>query len=505
MSQSNRQSQPGQARTAAAAPAALPPETVPGLQRLWQSGRYAELAEATAKALTLAPETADLWRLMAAAGQGLGRPEITETAARTLIRLRPDLAEGWINLGTALRAQGQLGAAREALERALALAPRDADAAYNLGNLHRETGDAPAAIALYRRALERRPDFLPARINLVATLRETGAAEAAVLEARAALDLAPGRADLWDMLGATLQETGDFTAAHNCHARALSVAPASADTRWNLALCALALGDFAHGWADYEARWAARDFPSRPYTGPLPRWTGDPSARLLVWAEQGIGDEIMFGSVLTELSRHCLAMTVTLDPRLLSLFARTLPPDVTLLASNAPREDHAFDAQIALGSACAMLRPDAAAFAPSAPGWLAADPIRTAELRGARPRIGLSWHSRNPLRGAARSIAPEQLIASLPADAELIDLQYDCPDETRAAIQRTTGRTLLRPGGIDPRADLDGLAALIAGCDAVVSVDNSTVHLAGALGVPTHVLLPRGADWRWGTDPGRTL
>ncbi|MBD3788028.1 MAG: hypothetical protein IE922_13860 [Sphingomonadales bacterium] len=68
-----------------------------------------------------------------------------------------------------------------------------------------------------------------------------------------------------------------------------------------------------------------------------------------------------------------------------------------------------------------------------------------------------------------------------------------------------SGRTLLPPAGLDARTDLDGLAALIAGCAAVVSVDNSTVHLAGALGVPTHVLLPRGADWRWGTAPARTL
>jgi len=480
---------------------------VAALARLWRAGRFAELAEAATEALSRHPGVPDLWRLLAAAGQGLGQPEITAAAAQMLIRLCPDRAEGWINLGTALRAQGETTAARRALEQARALAPEDADAAYNLGNLLRETGEPAAAVAQYRAALAARPDFLPALINLAVAERATGAAEAAVTTARAALALAPERADLHIGLGAALMDCGDFAAARACLDTALAQAPEHAEARWNRALCALALGDFPAGWRDFAARWQVPGFPSRPYCGPLPRWDGNPDARLLVWAEQGIGDEILFAAVLAELAPRCATLTVSLDPRLMPLFARSLPPKIRLIATGTPPDPRDHDAQIALGSACGWLRPDPSSFGATAPGWLYADPARTAALRPAsgRGRIGVSWHSRNPQRGTARSVAPERLIAALPPEAELVDLQYDSTAAGREAIARATGRPLLRPGGIDARADLDSLAALIAGCDCVVSVDNSTVHLAGALGVPTHVLLPRGADWRWGTDPARTL
>lgn len=480
---------------------------VAALARLWRAGRFAELAEAATEALSRHPGVPDLWRLLAAAGQGLGQPEITAAAAQMLIRLCPDRAEGWINLGTALRAQGETRAARRALEQARALAPEDADAAYNLGNLLRETGEPAAAVTQYRAALAARPDFLPALVNLAVAERASGLAEAAVITARAALGQAPDRADLRIGLGAALMDCGDFAAARDLHDTALAQAPDHAEARWNRALCALALGDFSTGWHDYEARWRVPRFPSRPYCGPLPRWDGNPDARLLVWAEQGIGDEILFASVLAELAPRCATLTVSLDPRLIPLFSRSLPPQIRLIARNTPPDEGDHDAQIALGSACGHLRPDPSSFGATAPGWLRADPARIAALRPApgRQRIGVSWLSHNPQRGIARSIAPERLIAALPPEAELIDLQYDATEETRAAISAATGRTLLRPRGIDARGDLDGLAALIAGCDAVVSIDNSTVHLAGALGVPTHVLLPRGADWRWGTDPARTL
>ena len=83
-------------------------------------------------------------------------------------------------------------------------------------------------------------------------------------------------------------------------------------------------------------------------------------------------------------------------------------------------------------------------------------------------------------------------------------LQYDADAEECAAISRLAGRPLWRAGNVDAKADLDKLASLISSLDLVISTDNTTVHIAGAVGTPCWVMLPVGCDWRWGGAGDRT-
>ena len=241
----------------------------------------------------------------------------------------------------------------------------------------------------------------------------------------------------------------------------------------------------------------------RPFT--QPRWQGEKlNGSLLVWGEQGIGDEILHAANLGPLSEAVPAVVWESDPRLVSLLARSYPR-VRFAARQTPpvalTADPAITAQIPAGSLALHVA------APQRP-YLKGDPVRTRELRarlltpGKSRLIGISWISKNAAFGALKTCALADLArlwqAAGPA-AQFVDLQYG---DTRA--ERTAaGLDLAHLDDLDLTHDIDGLAALVAACDNVVTVSNTTAHLAGALGIPVKVLVSTGSGklWYWGHGP----
>ena len=117
-----------------------------------------------------------------------------------------------------------------------------------------------------------------------------------------------------------------------------------------------------------------------------------------------------------------------------------------------------------------------------------------------RPVVGLSWFSEAQIVGEARSIDLVEVVKEIPDDLFLVSLQYGTTPDDLKRVRKELGRDIYQLPSLDYFNDLDGLAALISVCDRVVSVDNVTVHLAGALGKRCDILLPYFADWRWGDD-----
>ncbi len=196
------------------------------------------------------------------------------------------------------------------------------------------------------------------------------------------------------------------------------------------------------------------------------------------------------------------------EPRLVPLLARSFP-QITVIARSDPPAPQAARAatQIAAGSLGQYLRAEAAAF-PRRDHYLRADTARAREFRarllGADKTslIGISWVSKNRAFGARKTCAlkeMEPLWQAAGADTRFVDLQYGDTAAERAAA----GLDLAHLPDLDLTHDIDGLAALIAACDMVITVSNTTAHLAGALGVPTCVLIAKGSGrlWYWGPSP----
>ncbi|MFZ5723007.1 MAG: hypothetical protein ACOY33_05040 [Pseudomonadota bacterium] len=271
-------------------------------------------------------------------------------------------------------------------------------------------------------------------------------------------------------------------------------------------------GDYATGFDYMHYRWAVAMEPPKSSLLACPAWDGQRfDGTLLVAAEQGLGDEILSSSVFEELVRIGQPSLIDCEPRLLPLLRRSFPAlefcdrksDMLVQRSREPAT-RKIDA-MELGR---FFRRDIARM-PERNAWLVADPQRTAEWRSwlaehfpDRRAVGVSWRSTRHLIGDSKSIPVTDLRELLghPGFA-CINLQYGDTGTDRAQLQ-ATGLSLHQPPGLDLTGDIDGLCALIAALDAVVTCSNTTAHLAGALGIPTRVMLPGGRYvlWYWGHD-----
>jgi len=375
--------------------------------------------------------------------------------------------------GTILADLGRAAAALDAFCVSASLAPAHPAAFYHRANLLRDLGEVDAAAADFATAIRLDPRHSPSIVNFANLLDELGRHS----EAQALFDQMAGMPGLRDAL----------QPGRGKQALAL----------WNKSLSKLTQRDFANGWALYETRWQEPSFTSFRLSTVKPQWNiARRSDTVLAWGEQGIGDEIMFASMLPDLAASCRRVVVATDKRLIPLIGRSFPQVHTI-----PRQDAAaaeFESHVPFGSLGQFFRTTPERF-PATP-FLACDPGRAADMRSAlaqpgRPLIGVSWSS---IRAPAKSFAARRL-AEVPAfrSARLVSLQYgDCADAI--AGLRGAGLDALEAPGVDTTNDIDGLAALVAACDAVVTISNVTAHLAGGLGVPVFLLLPFAADWRWG-------
>lgn len=445
----------------------------------------------------------------------------------------PDHVEAWLVLADANLATGAPGEAAEAWERAFALAPMRLDAGVNAAASWAEAGRVDRAEMLLRRVLRAVPDYAPAHRNLAALLVDSGRAkeaashaaqaaeklgdDPALLNTRGNIAYALGqwddarqayaaalarRPDFGEALGNLVAleiAAGDLDAAEAaCLAAAHSV-PDDPRHRWQLSLLRLAQGRPGDAWPLYEAGFACgQRRPNRRLAAP--RWTGQATDSLLIWREQGLGDEIRFASLYgTAISTVGGRVVIACELRLQSLFARSFPM-AEIVAESELGQVEALR-QIPAGSLPGLFRPDRDSFAAQPAAFLKPDPERRAHwqswLDGLGPgrKIGVNWTSM--LGGAGRDPALSRLaeMAALLSRPGLVfvSLAYgDIGPELAAA--REAGLPLpIVPPDIDLKNDLDGAAALASALDLVIDVGVSVGDMAGAVGTELWTVL-RGSD-----------
>jgi hypothetical protein len=237
---------------------------------------------------------------------------------------------------------------------------------------------------------------------------------------------------------------------------------------------------------------------------PQPAWTGEKlaSGSLLLWGEQGVGDEIMFAGLVPDALRtgnHCI---LDCEPRLNPLFTRSFP-GVQVVSGCGPglRPELEIAAQLPTGSLPGLFRKSSAEFAATKSPYLVADPAEREQFRGryadGRRLIGLAWQTNNRKTARFRSISLSRFapLFALP-DTRWVSLQYGRHGKLENQIQAASA-PLLFDHTVDQLKNIDAFAAQVAALDLVITIDNSTAHLAGALGVPVWVMLPFAPDWRW--------
>ncbi|HET6514377.1 MAG TPA: FkbM family methyltransferase [Thermodesulfovibrionales bacterium] len=510
---------------------------------LKEQGKNYDAIAAFRKTIFLEPRMAEAHYNLANMLCDHGETENAVTHYVTAIRLNPVLAEAHYNLGKALQLLDRLEEAAKSYFHALELKPAYYEAHYNLGLLFRNMKKDREAIAHYALAVKIRPDYAEAHFNLANVLKDLERYEEAECFYKKAIKIRPDFEEAYNNLGIVYRKKGriqeaiecgqislklkpDFAEAHNnlgityrddgqiekaiesCE-RAIAIQLDLPEAHWNLALAQLHLGRFTTGWRKYEWRSLVRE--SAPKSFPYPRWDGWSLTHktLFIYAEQGIGDQIMFASLFPDIMHLPERCIVECDDRLVPLFSRSFPrlTVIPLIRESLPVELQSVDAVIPMGSLPLHLRPNVRSF-PQQKFYLIADPKRREKWQnrfsalGEGLKVGVSW--RGGKESSVRTMRSTKLdewisVLSVP-HVHFINLQYgDCTEEFQS-VRYNLGITIHDWDDADPLKDLDDFAAQIAELDLVISVDNSTVHMAGALGVPVWALLPRGCDWRWMKD-----
>jgi ADP-heptose:LPS heptosyltransferase len=235
-------------------------------------------------------------------------------------------------------------------------------------------------------------------------------------------------------------------------------------------------------------------------------WNGEKNQRVLVWGEQGIGDELMFSSIIPELYAASLKILVKCDKRLIPLFKRSFPADIKYFSKDLPIPEGEYDFHIPMGSLPLTFRKSLDSFKKSALGFLKYDMSKSKSIKAQlthkndKKIIGISWKTSSPINGSLnRNIDLAKLVRALnSSNTQLLSLQYGDISDEIDAVKRDFGIEVIQFSGVDNKNDIDGLAALIAACDQIVSTTNVTVHLAGALGAKVTALLPFSSRWIWG-------
>jgi tetratricopeptide (TPR) repeat protein len=468
---------------------------------LHAQGRDQEAADHLAASIKANPRNPATWSNCGMVLAALGRHADALAHYDRALILAPREPSILANRGNALTSLGRSAEALASYDRALAIAPDHINALYCRGNALLRQRQPAAAIAMYDRALGLKSDFMPALNNRGNARRLLGRHDLAAEDYTRAAQLAPGDAEVLSNLGTALYNLNRHQDAMTVLDAAIAGMPAHALAHYNVALVLLHLGEFARGWREYEWRWRTPFFAPHHRTFAVPQWCGEAIAgqTVLLHTEQGFGDTIQFVRYAPLVAARGARVVVEAPPELEDLLGTAAGIDQVIRHGEPlPR----FDLHCPLMSLPLAFATEVATIPAQVP-YLTAPPARLAQWRELinalpGPRVGLVWSGRPTHdNDVHRSIPFARLAAGLgpllfDGKRSFVRLQTEIRDSDRDAVSQSPLIPLSRPF-----ADFADTAAVIALLDAVVTVDTSVAHLAGALGKPAFILLPWASDFRW--------
>jgi Flp pilus assembly protein TadD len=435
------------------------------------------------------------------------RCDEAERYYRSAIALNPGVAGIYSDLGVLLANTGRYDEAEQCYRKTIELDPSIALAYSNLGILLTERDRLDEAEQYYRKAVELDAANIGVLSNFGNLLKKIGKFEEAELYYRKIIALAPHDAAGYIDLAVLLSHIKRDEEAEHYYRQAITLDPHSNLNYFNLSHLLLRQGRFSEGWRHYEARYALESQLQHkfitPIQAPFPQWRGEPLAgkSLLVWPEQGFGDEIQYCRYIPLLKKQGASRITLLCKRPLKPLIETLEGvDEVVDFDDADAVIEAHDYWTYLLS-IPLHHKTTTETIPSRIPYLRALPDRVAKWSARLPRdgfrVGLVWkggttylNDRNRSLAGLASMAPLWTVPGV----HFVSLQKGPGQEE--AQHPPAGRPLLDLGR--EIGDFADTAAIVEQLDLVISVDTAVAHLAGALATPCWILLPAyGADWRW--------
>lgn len=384
--------------------------------------------------------------------------------------------------------------------------PNDPHALLIAGFIYEKAQNPAVAYQFYRRVKELEPKQTSSYINfgrIAEELWQTPDAEKAYLKGMELAKQDSAKVMLYQNMAALCIDNARYEEGEKWARKSLAVQENSG-ARSNLGFCQLAQRNWVEGWKNYR-NTLGTDWRKRVVYKDEPEWDGTPGKTVVLYGEQGLGDEISFASMLPDAIAACKKVIIDCDPRLQNLLQRSFPKAKVYGTRNATaaegtrwaKEDFEFDCSLAIGQIGEYYRTSPESF--DGKPYLIADPDRVMMWKSLfatkrKPVIGIAWSGGIPKTGArARRFELAQLQPLFDAvDAHWVNLQYRQEDTKGFPVTTYPYATLTK--------DYDDTAALVAACDLVICMQTAVAHLGGALGVPTWVFVPKESQWRYGGE-----
>jgi tetratricopeptide (TPR) repeat protein len=413
-----------------------------------------------------------------------------------MVPAAPDLHH---TLGLVYLEQSRTDPALFHIGRSIELDPHNSRYYRSMGDALSASGQLPLSILAYRKACAIDPGNTDARLNLGTVYHKLDAYDQARSTFQKILDQAPDHLRALNNLGKVYHDMGRLRRSLACYNRCITLQPHYAEARFNRAALLLAMGDYEHGWQEYEWRFkrsgAGNVYPHRLRS---PRWQGDDyhGRRLLVHCEQGMGDTLQFIRYIPLAKERGGTLMLEAHPPLVPQLRSLSHVDETVIFNpERPPVIH-HDLHIPLLSLPALFDTGADTIPATIP-YIRIDPSEATPwltyFKKDHVNIGLVW--------ASSDLNPKR---NLPVDR--CGSWFQHPDLHFISLQKggALGQLMNLESTASPSTELGSrlknfhdTAAVMSHLDLMISVDTAAAHLAGAMGIPLWVLLPFNADWRW--------
>lgn len=457
------------------------------------------------KALQLDPSNIDGWYGRALSCSVLGLYEDVLVCYNKILSLKPEDAETWFCKGVALENLAQYQNALDCFDSAIRIEPNVAKYHNGRANILQAMKRYVEALAEYERAITLSPGDAGVFSNKGAVLERLGQYQSALDCFDIALQIQSNSPEIYVNKARVLLNLRFYDQAIATYKQALFVKSDHAEAHQGLAVSFLRDFNFELGWKEYEWRWFVKPLCDSKIDTRKSLWNGNKDKnKLLIWSEQGIGDQILYSSVFHELASLEKQVLVSIDKRLIPIYKRSFPHIVFLNKKNSISEN-LYDEHIPVGDLAKYFRANIDDFKKVTIPYLIDDQLKTNQFKEhlksfQKVCCGIAWKSTNKDFGDDKSIPILDLLPLLNLEKyKFINLQHGDTADDLVELEKNGNHNLFQIPEIDLTEDLDSVISMVQACDLIITSSNSLAHMAGALNKRTILILPfeSGKFWYW--------
>ena len=480
---------------------------------LGKLNRYDEALKNLDQAILIHPNFAEVFYNKASMLRKLNKYNDAIINFEKAIAINPHYAEAFNNLGTTFNEMKRYEEAIIHYDKAIAINPHYAEVFNNKGSALTRLNRYKEAINNYDKAIAINPHYAEAFNNLGTTFNEMKRYEEAITHYDKAIALNPGYAEALRNKAGTLAYLKLFEDAISLYDKAIELDPSMHEAYLNKAIINLRFCNFNSGWKNYEYRWGHPESKKENISQTYLLKNINELGRIFLCEEQGIGDKILYASLLHELDNKNYEIFLETDERLLSVFKRSFNYIKIVSKKNRP-DPSSFDSGFGIASLPGFLRKNIEAFKNQKIRFLESDQEKKINFRkilkneSSQQICGLAWKSGNEQIGFNKSIGLENFAAlSLLPNTRFVNLQYEATDDEIQFLRDKCKIDIINLKDVDLFNDIDSLFSLVDACDFVVTSSNVTVHISGSLGKKTFLLVPNdnGKLWYWHDKHSRSI